>query len=145
MNFKYFRIITSFTSIFFFNSQSYSNDKEGPKKIQKILNQIYKNELKKTKTPSKVVDVEPQKMSVAPAQKQLNFECEKCRLCYGLRKNLLYHQRLKHSDYIKLYVCPECSVSTYSSAYVLKRHLKDNHKKDVNIRDILESRKRIRN
>lgn len=103
--------------------------------------------MKETKTPSKVVDVEPQKMSVAPAQKQLNFECDKCGLSYGLRKNLLYHQRLKHSNYIKKFMCPECKSEslTYSSVYMLKRHLKDHHKKDVNIGDILEATKKIRN
>lgn len=64
--------------------------------------------------------------------------CDKCGNSYGLKKNLVNHQRGKHSEFIYAYVCPECveKPTTFVSAYLLRHHFKERHDRAFSIAEM---------
>lgn len=58
------------------------------------------------------------------------FPCKKCDKVYTERKNLLAHEKSKHSEEIEIFQCPETNChSKCNSKYSMKNHIREFHKK----------------
>ena len=57
----------------------------------------------------------------------MGFNCDQCDATYPVRKSLVNHKRLKHSD-AKLFACSQCIYTTTKKAN-LEQHIRSLHEK----------------